>query len=171
MKKQLDLSERNDIQNQNKITKPVLWSSCCPYRENVLYEDDLPSLTRQEFAAECDVNVIMKNYEATGVMPRLDGREPLYWDADAVPNNLQDAMAAMMYADELFMQLAAPVRKEFDNDAVKFVEFASNAENKSKLKEWGLTAPEIPPGAPVRVEVVAPPPPAAKPTGDPPPSN
>lgn len=170
--KQLDLADRKDVEkktNSNEIKKPVLWSACCPYRLAVDYVDDLPSMTRQEFAAECDVNNIMKNYEATGVMPSPVGhREPLYWDADSVPDNLQDAMAAMMYSQELFMQLPAITRKEFDNDPVRFVEFASDAANRPKLKEWGLTAPEIAPGAPVRVEVVTPPPQPRTPAPEPP---
>lgn len=166
--RQLDLADRPDLINPlYQIKPPVLWSSCCPYRRDVAYVDDNPSLTRQEFTAECDVNVIMKNYEATGIMPPGGGREPIYWDASAVPENLQDAMSAMLYANELFMQLGAPIRKEFDNDAVKFVDYASNPENLPKLKEWGLTAPEIAPGAPVRVEVVSPPPPPAPPSGAP----
>ena len=153
--KQLDLENRNDI--KSKITKPELWSSCCPYRQPVNYEDDLPSLTRQEFSEECDVNKIMARYQATGILPNST-KEPIYWDAARVPNNLQDAMASMMYANELFMQLGAPIRKEFDNDATRFVEFATNPENGAKLKEWGLTAPEPLPDAPMRVEVVTPPP-------------
>ncbi|AXH76366.1 MAG: internal scaffolding protein [Microviridae sp.] len=171
MKKQSDLEDFLNPKKQKpkkiEITEPVLWSVCCPYRRAVDYQNDGPSLTRQEFTEECDINAIMKKYEATGVMPQ-PGREPIYWDADAVPSNLQDAANAMIYANGLFMQLPAAVRKEFDNDAVKFVDFASNAENGPKLKEWGLTAPELAPGAPVRVEVVAPTPPTPAPPGEPP---
>lgn len=174
--KQLDLADRTDVKTKRnspepkKFSRPDLWSACCPWRIAVDYSDDTPSMTRTEFTDECDVNQIMKNFEATGVLPN-NGREPLYWDASAVPNNLQDAMAAMMYADTLFMQLGAPIRKEFDNDAKKFVDFALKPENKPKLKEWGLTAPETPPSAPVRVEVVTPNPPPVTPSGGLPPAN
>lgn len=155
---------------ENKIERPKLWSACCPYRNDVPYVDHEPSLTRQEFAAECEINNIMKNYEATGIIP-TSYREPIYWDADQVPANLQEAMSAMMYANDLFMQLGAPIRREFEDDAVKFVEFASNPDNKAKLKEWGLTAPEKLPDAPIRVEVVAPPTPPPGPSGDLPPGK
>lgn len=170
MKKQIDLEDAIKTAEQKqktKIKKPDLWSSCCPYREPVPYIDNEPSLCRTEFADECDINKIMKRFEATGVIP-APGREPIYWDSENIPNNLQDAMAGMMYANELFMQLPAAVRKEFDNDAVQFVAFASDEANKSKLKEWGLTAPETLPDAPVRVEVVTPHPPQPQPPGEPP---
>lgn len=168
--KQIDLEEAIAKTNsKNKIEKPLLWSSCCPYRKDVPYVDDLPSLTRQEFAAECDINQIMKNYEATGIIP-TNTRTPIYWDADAVPDNLKDAMSALNYANELFMQLGAHVRREFDDDPVKFVDFATNPENTAKLKEWGLTAPETLPPAPIRVEMVTPPStPTIAPVGEPPP--
>lgn len=169
--RQTDLEEHISQKiNSEKIKEPVLWSSCCPYRKDIVYTDDQPSLTRQEFSAECDINQIMKNFEATGIMPQ-PGREPIYWDADAVPANLQDAMHAMLYANQLFMQLPAIVRKEFDNDATKFVDYASDPSNLGKLEEWGLTAPKIAQGAPVRVEVVTPNPPTPTPPADPPKAN
>ncbi|UDN67833.1 internal scaffolding protein [robinz microvirus RP_143] len=169
MKKQIDIEDAIKKTNgQSLDEKPFLRSVYCPWRKNVVYEDNLPSLTRQEFASECDVNVIMKNYEATGIMPSLDGRTPIYWDADAVPNNLQDAMGALVYAEQLFNQLPAQTRKEFDNDPVQFVDFASNRENYSKLAEWGLLAPQEAPGSPIRVEVVNPPPTPPTPPSEPP---
>lgn len=177
MKKQTDIedaikktegngSQKKQNSAETKINRPALWSSCCPYRLDVPYVDDLPSLTRQEFSDECDINLIMKKYEATGIMPTGANREPIYWDADAIPNNLQDAMGGMLYAQSLFMQLGANIRKEFDNDPVKFVDFALQDANRPKLIEWGLTEPETPAQAPVRVEVVTPNPPPASPPGE-----
>lgn len=113
------------------------------------------SRTRQEFADECDINVIMKKYQRTGVMPQST-RPPVYvdnWDAP----DFQGAMNMLLEADRAFMQLPAVVRREFENDPAQFVEFAMDSKNMPKLKEWGLTAPEKAPDAPMRVEVVNPP--------------
>lgn len=148
--------------------KPELYSAVYPWRLDVPYVDDLPSMTRQEFTAECDVNNIMKTYSATGILPNVDGRTPIYWDAALMPANLQDAMNAMNLADDMFMQLPAIVRKEFDNDAVKFVDYCAVPENLPKLREWGLAPPEKAPDAPMRVEVVNPAPAPAAPTPEPP---
>ena len=173
--RQLDLEQaiknKNEPNEKPNNAKPVFHSAYYPHRLDVPYVDDQPSLTRQEFSAECDINIIMKNYEATGILPNYPGREPIYWDSESIPSNLQDAMGALNYANELFMQLGAPIRKEFDNDPVKFVQFAQDPANTAQLKTWGLTAPETAPSAPVRVEVVAPPPTPSAPTGEPPPAE
>ena len=117
---------------------------------------DLPSLTRQEFADECDINGIMAKYEKTGMLP-VNGAQPSYVDFTAVPSDLQEAMRVMMDAETAFMSLPANVRKEFDNDALRFVEFAQDGDNLEQLREWGLAEPEKAPDAPMRVEVVNPP--------------
>lgn len=102
-----------------------------------------PSLTRQEFAEECDINVIMDRYENTGVINHVQEREPIYLDCTEVPD-LRGAMEVMMNADKAFMTLPAKVRREFDNDAMRFVEFAGKAENLDRMREWGLAPPAEP---------------------------
>lgn len=126
------------------------------YREHdrVLYKDeDRVSLTRQEFSDESDINSIMKRFEKTGMLP-ANNLTPKYLDLAGAPNNLQDVMNIMNEADAAFQRLPAQVRKEFDNDPVKFTEFAMNKENLPKLREWGLAEPEKAPEQPMRVEVV-----------------
>lgn len=132
-----------------------LHSAAHPGRLSVDQEPGGPSMTRQEFSDECDINKIMERYEKNGVLdPRLMNREPLYVDFTRVPTDLQSAMGMMLEADEAFGRLPASVRKEFDNDAFAFVDFASSPDNIGKLREWGLAPPEPQPAAPVRVEVV-----------------
>lgn len=126
--------------------------------DRVVYNDmDLPSRTRQEFADECDVNKLMARYQKVGVWPLPPvGREPRYLDLGEVPD-FQTAMQMMIDAENAFMRLPALTRREFDNDPMRFVEFAQNKDNLPKLREWGLAAPEKAPDAPMRVEVVNPP--------------
>lgn len=115
-----------------------------------------PSMTREEFAAECDINTIMKKYAVTGVVGHVNPVQPRFIDAVGVPD-LMTALNTMSDAQQAFMQLPAVVRREFDNDAMEFVKFASESENLPKLRQWGLAAPEKAPDAPMRVEVVNPP--------------
>lgn len=114
------------------------------------------SKTRQEFAAECDINTIMKRYQKTGVINHFAPRSPQYLDLGEGVPDLMVAMNTMIAAEQAFMSLPAVVRKEFDNDARSFAEYAQNKDNLPKLREWGLAAPEKTPDAPVRVEVVNP---------------
>ena len=105
------------------------------------------SLTRTEFAEECDINVIMQRYETTGHLP-LANKEPVYLDLTTVPQDLLSAMDVLSNAENAFAQLPATVRREFDNDPVKFVDFASNPENLSQMQTWGLAPPPEPVVAP-----------------------
>lgn len=124
-----------------------------------------PSLTRQEFKEECDINTLMSKYDAhviggPGNMPRA---EPFYADFTQVPGNLLDYMEFMNMAQAQFMALPAAVRREFDNSPHMFVEFASDPENIDQLRTWGL-APPKPPEKPQERPAAAPasqsPPPA-----------
>lgn len=102
-----------------------------------------PSLTRQEFADECDINILMKRYEAhaIGGPGNLGPLVPQYVDLSQAPQDLLGYMALMASAESAFMSLPAQVRKEFDNDPVTFVDFASDPENLPQMRSWGLAPP------------------------------
>lgn len=125
-----------------------------------------PSLTRQEFVEECDINSIMKKYEghAHGG-PNGLGFHPdvvrTYVDFAEAPQTLLEFMTFMNEAQSAFMTLPAAVRKEFDNDAPAFVDFASDPRNLEQMREWGLA----PPAKPSEVPPVSPAPAAPAPAG------
>lgn len=114
-----------------------------------------PSKTRQEFAEECDINVLMERYEKGGAITHVNKAMPIYMDVTALPD-LRGALDIMREASLAFASLPARARREFDNDPQLFVDFAQNPENIERMREWGLAPP--PPGEPpaVRVEVVNP---------------
>ena len=99
----------------------VLMSAAVPH-DRVPFENEGPSMTKQEFAEEADINVLMARYEKTGIPPWDPLRPmPQYVDAGEIPS-LQDAMQVMIEAEAAFMSLPAKVRKEFDNDPMQFVD-------------------------------------------------
>lgn len=155
-----DVPERSSF-NEKDGTSPLVLQPVYGNRLEVLAPHDPVSMTRQEFADECDINSIMKRYEGSWPPPSM--RPPMYVDFTAVPSDLQGALNMQMAASEAFMQLPASVRKEFDNDAVRFVEYAADRDNLPQLREWGLAAPEKVPDPPTRVEVVNPAPAPEKP--------
>lgn len=118
---------------------------------DVVFNDE--TLTRQEFKDESDINFLMKRYKTHGVMPTMRVGEPRYLDCTEVPD-FQAAMQLVIDAEAAFMTLPAAVRKEFGNDHVAFVEYATDPENLDQMREWGLAPPEKAPDAPMRVEVV-----------------
>lgn len=109
--------------------------------EPVLADIGGPSRTRQEFAEECDVNVLMKRYERTGVLPQFGAeRKAMYLDLASVPT-FHEAMDVLVQAEYAFGRLPAAVRKEFDNDPGKFVAFAEDRKNLEQMRKWGLAPP------------------------------
>lgn len=119
------------------------WSGfVSPDRERSVYAVGGPSLTRQEFAEECDINNIMVRYEQTGVISHFNDGVPRYIDLTDFPDTLQGTLEMLQEAEGAFMTLPARVRAEFENDPVRFVEFAGDPNNLSQMREWGLAPPE-----------------------------
>lgn len=112
-----------------------------------------PSLTRQEFADDCDINTLMAKYETTGVINHFNRATPQYLDLSETPD-LQTSLAILQDAKIAFSQLPATVRRDFDNDPVKFVAFATDPDNLEKMREWGLAPPAPVEPGPQRVEIV-----------------
>lgn len=116
------------------------------------------SLTRQEFAEECDINTIMKKYDAYLSDPMKSVREPVYIDFTQAPETLLGFMQVIKQAETAFFNLPAVVRREFENDPVQFADFAADPANLEQMREWGLAPPAKAPDSPVKVEVVSKPP-------------
>jgi hypothetical protein len=121
------------------------------------------SMTRQEFAEECDINTIMKRYEGHGTGPGMlpNNAEPVYFDFADAPKTLMDYMAFMQSSEAAFMSLNANVRREFNNDARLFVYFDSNPDNLDQMRQWGLAPPAKPQDAVPPVAAPQPAPPVA----------
>ncbi|UDN67818.1 internal scaffolding protein [robinz microvirus RP_136] len=124
----------------------ILSSNYCEH-DGVEFHPEGISLTRQEFADECDINILMAQYEKTGVINHFNSGLPQYYDLTDMPDDLMGALDHMKNAEEAFMRLPAHVRKEFDNDPKAFVVYATDPNNLSQLREWGLAAPEEAAGA------------------------
>lgn len=116
-----------------------------------------PSLTRQEFAEECDINTIMARYEDGGAISHVNRAEPIFLDTTLYPD-LQGSLDAFKIATAQFAALPAKVRKEFDNDPEKFVQAATDPEYLDRFREWGLAKPVPTEEPPIRVEVMNKPP-------------
>jgi phage internal scaffolding protein len=160
MRYQMDSSNAGEMESSSYValdrdpdTNPAIFVDC----------SNLPSLTRQEFAEECDINVLMAKFEKTGIFPgSLNPNEPRYLDVSDVPDLMQ-AHNVLQEATAAFMALPATVRRDFDNDPLNFVTFAENPDNLEKMREWKLAPPEPAPEPPQRVEIVNPPEPAPAP--------
>lgn len=101
---------------------------------------DDPSLTKQSFREESDINVIVARFNLTGQLP-VGIRMPSYGDfADVF--DFQTAMNAIAHANEAFDAMPAGVRARFHNDPAEFVAFCSDQANREEAEKLGLVMPK-----------------------------
>ena len=96
-----------------------------------------PSLTEQHFKDECDVNLIVERYQATGVMPS-GSHQPLFGDFEKFPSDLLSSRKFFDEAESRFMELPAALRKEFNNSPLELLSALQNPDNRDKFIELGL---------------------------------
>lgn len=94
-------------------------------------------LVQQHMKDECDVNVIMARYQATGELTHVNQLAGEYADYSNVMD-YQAGLDLIMAADELFMELPSKVRDRFKNDPAAFLDFATDPSNLDEMREMGL---------------------------------
>lgn len=101
-------------------------------------ESDRFPRTQQSFKDDCDINLIMKRFERTGMLDHLNQFEGSYGDFTDVPTSYHDAVNQVLAAQDMFMTVPARVRAMFDNDPGKFLAFVDDPANAEKMVELGL---------------------------------
>lgn len=118
-----------------------------------------PSMTQSEFAAECDINVIMARALKTGALPvRADMAR--YGDFSEVVD-FHHAQEVILDAERKFASLPSKVRDRFKNSPAEFLAFVHDPKTPvEEFEKLGLLSEE----AVMRRNAVKPPdkPPEAK---------
>lgn len=98
-----------------------------------------PSMTKQEFVDQCNVNKIIKEFTITGQITHISAKAAQGAFID-LPAGLdyQNSLNIMIKAEEAFMALPAAVRDRFGNDPAAFLEFMSDPENGDEMIKMGL---------------------------------
>jgi len=101
---------------------------------------DDPTLAQQQFRDEADINTILERFGRTGefIVPV---NVPKFGDYTEV-SDYHSAMNMVLEAQSAFDALPARIRKEFDNDPGRFVDFVMDENNRDKAIEMGLVAPK-----------------------------
>lgn len=118
-----------------------------------------PSMTKQEFVQECDINNIIKSFSKTGQIAHISSKaaQGAYVDLPD-PLDYQDALHIAAAAEASFATLPSKVRDRFANDPSRFLEFMSNPDNEAEARTLGLLNPvppspsEPPAGPPPKAE-------------------
>ena len=134
-------------------------------RERVQKTFTKPSMTKQSFQDESNVNNIMAKYLQTGLLDHVNQHQGNYGDFINAPD-YHTAMNRITAADQAFQTIPSDIRKRFANSATEFLEFVQNPDNEEEMRELGL----LPPAAPEELsDDQEPPAPEAAP--EPPPKN
>lgn len=109
-----------------------------------------PSLVKQAFKKECDINNIMARYQKTGLVDHVAMHQGNYDDLSDVPS-YHEAMNKVLAANVSFRLLPSSIRKRFNNDPALFLDFVSDESNRDEMVSMGLIpqAQELEPKAPV----------------------
>lgn len=108
------------------------------YRTPILFNK--PSMAKQSFKDETNINTIMQRYERTGLLEHSSSSSPQYGDFSNV-TDYQTAINAVMDAQLAFSELPARVRRRFDNDPAEFMAFLHDEANLDEARELGLAPP------------------------------
>lgn len=95
-----------------------------------------PSKTRQEFADDANINVIVERFGIGHEMP-LNTRPPMSGDFTNLPD-YKTALDMIRAADDVFGSLPAKIRARFNNDPAQYIDFLEDPENEDEAVKLGL---------------------------------
>lgn len=106
----------------------------------------MPSMTKQAFKAQCDINNIIKEFSLTGQISHINAQAAQGRFMD-LPDELdyQTSLHTVKAAAEAFQALPAAIRNRFHGDPAEFMAFCANPANADELIELGIR--ERPPRA------------------------
>lgn len=107
-----------------------------------------PSLTKQEFKTDCDINHIINRYDNTGLIAHLNRAAARFLDVTQV-TDYHDALNQVKAAEDAFMELPAKARAVFQNDPARFLDAAHDPEKRELLVRAGLVKEEASSPSPV----------------------
>jgi len=99
-----------------------------------------PSMTQQQFEKECDINNIIARYQKTGELTHLNQNRGAFADLSEI-TTYQDMVNQVMKADETFAALPAQIRKRFENNPQKLIDFLNDEKSYDEALALGLVNP------------------------------
>lgn len=95
--------------------------------------------TKQTFAKEANINNIMAKYVKTGLFTHYAKHEPKYADTTGV--DFQSALMVVTEVNQMFEDLPAELRKQFDQDPAKFLDWIQDPANAEEAERLGFREP------------------------------
>lgn len=104
-----------------------------------------PSLTKQSFKDECDINVIMRRFrkvQGADYLNRYQGYLDGQFGDFSDVQDYRTAIDQIQQARGVFDALPSKVRSRFENDPAQFLDFVHNPANRDELVSMGLAEPK-----------------------------
>lgn len=114
-----------------------------------------PSMTKQSFVAECDINNILKQFKTSGMLSHVNAQaaQGRYMDLPTEVD-FQESLNTVIQAEDAFASLPSKLRSRFGNDPSEFLAFCTDPANKDEMRTLGLLnplSPSPPPEPPASV--------------------
>lgn len=116
----------------------------------------MPSMTKQEFKFESDINNVIKQFKPHHMAEMLRANMAAGNYAD-LPDSIdyQEALHLTAEAERAFMTVPSKVRERFGHDPAVFLAFTQDPKNQEELRVLGLAPPLPSPVPPVEVKIVS----------------
>jgi len=111
-----------------------------------IYFND-PSLTKQEYRDDVDINKIIAKFKITGELPVKKGG--YYADVSRIPD-YQTILDQVNQAQEMFMTYPAAIRARFNNDPGQLLDWAADPKNRPEAVKMGILADTKMPSEPAK---------------------
>lgn len=105
-----------------------------------------PSLTKPQFAKECDLHTIIDRFMRTGQLPASSPR-PTIDDATGSPGSFDELMQNAVAVQQSFDALPADERAKFDNDPAVWLQALQESEKQENKDEQDKIKPPPAPAA------------------------
>lgn len=92
--------------------------------------------TQQQHKDECDINNIIRKYDKTGLIKHVARFEAKFGDFTGL--DFRQMQQTVIDAKNQFAQLPMEIRKRFDNNPEKLIEFMEHPENRDEAIKLGL---------------------------------
>lgn len=109
---------------------------------SVDFKDD-KGFTEQAHASDVKIQNIMKKYERTGIIEHNAQYGGEYANMVGALD-FAEAQRVIADANSMFESVPATIRRDFDNNPAKFVDFMMNEKNREAIQDYGFQTDHLP---------------------------
>lgn len=106
-----------------------------------------PTRTKQSFKDEVNVNYIIEKFHSTGLLSWVNTTQHKFEDVSSA-QDYQMSVNMILEANDMFDELPANIRKRFDNEPFKLLQFLEDGNNLEEAVALGLINEQINPEVP-----------------------